>query len=96
MTVIPAPDSIGITLDPVVEAAIEKSARALIEQRANALRASTGLPVKAELLVGRPVNEICEYATTQRARVIVCSTHGASGWAPGWLGSVADGIQSGV
>jgi len=92
MTVIPAPDSIGITIDPAVEARINQSAREAIEDRAKILRATASLPVTAELLVGRPVDEICDYAAAHRARAIVCSTHGASGFAPGWLGSVADGL----
>lgn len=92
MTVIPAPDSIGITIDPAVEADIQKSARGAIEDRAKNLRTVTDLPVTATLLVGRPVDEICDYAAAHRARAIVCSTHGASGFAPGWLGSVADGL----
>ena len=54
MTIIPAPDSIGITIDPAVEAEIEKSARWIIETRATALRDTAQIPVTAELLVGRP------------------------------------------
>ncbi len=92
MTLIPAPDSIGITIDPALEADIQKSARSAIDDRARALRDIAGVPVTSELLIGRPVDEICDFAVAQRARAIVCSTHGASGFAPGWLGSVADGL----
>jgi nucleotide-binding universal stress UspA family protein len=63
-----------------------------LAQRAKELAAATGLTVDAELRVGGPANQIIAIATERRVRAIVTSTHGAGGFAPGWLGSVADAV----
>ena len=63
-----------------------------LTNRTTALAADTGLHVEAEIRVGGPANQIIAIATERRVRAIVTSTHGTGGFAPGWLGSVADAV----
>jgi nucleotide-binding universal stress UspA family protein len=63
-----------------------------LAQRAKDLAASSGLKVEAEFRVGSPANQIISIATERGVRAIVTSTHGSGGFAPGWLGSVADSV----
>ena len=78
--------------DPGWDDQLREEEEAWLAQRANELAAASGLTVDAELRVGGPANQIISIATERRVRVIVTSTHGAGGFAPGWLGSVADAV----
>jgi nucleotide-binding universal stress UspA family protein len=56
----------------------------------------SGLNVRSEVLIGKPAETIVQYASENRASLIVMSTHGRSG--PGrWVfGSVAEKVLHGV
>lgn len=85
-------DAPAFVLDPDLDKELEAEARAWLTRRATEVLAQMGVPVSSEARIGPPAAEIVAAATAHNARLIVCSTHGAGGWAPQWLGSVADGI----
>jgi nucleotide-binding universal stress UspA family protein len=87
-----APEQMMFSMDSSLDAHLEETARAWLFTRTGEVRASTGVPVTAEFRVGFPVDEISACSRGRGATVIVCTTHGAGGWAPQWLGSVADGL----
>jgi nucleotide-binding universal stress UspA family protein len=78
--------------DPGWDDQLREEEAAWLAERAKDLAATSGLKVDAELRVGGPANQIIAIATERRVRAIVTSTHGAGGFAPGWLGSVADAV----
>ena len=91
--VLVAPPEAGIVLpDPTWDAQFREEQRAWLAGRAREISARAGLRVTWELRVGNAVDEIVEVAAERHVRAIVCGTHGAGGWAPHWLGSVADGL----
>jgi nucleotide-binding universal stress UspA family protein len=51
-----------------------------------------GVPVRAELLHGRPVRQIVDYARRERIGLIVVGTHGRTGVSHALLGSVAEAV----
>ncbi len=51
-----------------------------------------GLNVKSDVVTGSPANTIVEYADKNKCDIIVMSTHGRSGLARWYLGSVADKV----
>jgi nucleotide-binding universal stress UspA family protein len=63
-----------------------------LKARAKALADEWGISVDAHLESGSAAAMICEAADSVKADLIVMTTHGAGGFAPGWLGSVADGV----
>jgi nucleotide-binding universal stress UspA family protein len=76
--------------DPRVEAEVLMTKRAWLDSRAREIRAQTGLLVQPEFRIGMPGEEIVAAASECDAKFIVCTTHGAGGWAPHWFGSVTD------
>lgn len=51
-----------------------------------------GVAVTAHIVDGTPATGITEVAEEVSATLIVMTTHGAGGFAPGWLGSVCDAV----
>jgi nucleotide-binding universal stress UspA family protein len=51
--------------------------------------ATLGLDVRMKIAHGRPAEEILKVATHEQADLIVMATHGRSGLARLWMGSVA-------
>jgi nucleotide-binding universal stress UspA family protein len=84
----------GILTQDMLEADDALRARALttLTARAKALADEWGIPVDARVNDGPPAAVITDAADDVNAQLIVMSTHGAGGFAPGWLGSVADGV----
>jgi nucleotide-binding universal stress UspA family protein len=78
--------------DGTLDAQLEEAERAWLFTRAGEIRTATGVQVTAEFRVGFPVDEISATARGRDVNAIVCTTHGSGGWAPQWLGSVADGL----
>lgn len=78
--------------DPSWDVQLREDTRTWLAQRAQEVRKRFDVPTTFELCVGTPVDEIARVAAERRVRAIVCSTHGLGGWAPHWLGSVADGL----
>ncbi|HLA90489.1 MAG TPA: universal stress protein [Gemmatimonadaceae bacterium] len=78
--------------DPSWDVQLREDTRTWLAQRAQEVRKRFDLPTSFELCVGTPVDEIVRVAEERAVRAIVCSTHGLGGWAPHWLGSVADGV----
>jgi nucleotide-binding universal stress UspA family protein len=91
-TIASPPEAAILIPDPSWDTQVREDVRTWLAQRAQALRKSMDIPVTFELRVGAPVDEIADTAVERRSRAIVCSTHGLGGWAPQWLGSVADGL----
>lgn len=78
--------------DPAWDNQVRDTAQEWLIRKAGELRARMGVPFTFELRIGAPGEEIVAAARERNARMIVCTTHGAGGWAPQWLGSVADDI----
>jgi nucleotide-binding universal stress UspA family protein len=78
--------------DPALDEKIRQSAEQWLIKKAAELKASLKLDVTFELRVGTPAEEVVAAARERHADYIVCTTHGHGGWAPQWLGSVADAI----
>ncbi|MFI5243969.1 MAG: universal stress protein, partial [Gemmatimonadales bacterium] len=91
-TIASPPEAAIFIPDPSWDAQVREDTRTWLAERAQALRKSMDIPVTFELRVGSPVDEIAEAAAARHSRAIVCSTHGLGGWAPHWIGSVADGL----
>jgi nucleotide-binding universal stress UspA family protein len=91
-TIASPPEAAIFIPDPSWDAQLREDTRTWLAQRALEIRRTMDVPVTFELRVGSPVDEIAEAAADRHARAIVCSTHGLGGWAPHWLGSVADGL----
>jgi nucleotide-binding universal stress UspA family protein len=77
--------------DPDLDSAIMRCERLGLEQRATSAGAS-GVSVTAEYRPGRPANVILACAKERHVSLIVCTTHGAGGWAPRWLGGVSHAV----
>lgn len=84
----------GILTQDMLAADDALRARALetLTKKAKALADEWGIPVDARVADGAPAAMITEAADDLKAQLIVMTTHGAGGFAPGWLGSVADGV----
>ncbi|MCC7195899.1 MAG: universal stress protein [Gemmatimonadaceae bacterium] len=78
--------------DPALDDRIREIAQSWLVKKAAELKTSLKLEVTFEMRVGAPSEEVVAAAKERHADYIVCTTHGAGGWAPNWLGSVADGI----
>ena len=61
-------------------------------EKAAALAKGSGLPVVPVLLTGHPVNQIVDYAKKENADLIVIATHGRTGAAHAFFGSVAERV----
>ena len=84
----------AITPIPMIDASFEEEARAAqraeLESTAADLQRSAHRPVHAALLDGSVVPALIEYARVNHIGMIICSTHGRSGFARAALGSVAE------
>ncbi len=78
--------------DPALDEKVRQSAEQWLVRKAAELKATHKLDVTFELRVGAPAEEVVAAAKERHADYIVCTTHGHGGWAPQWLGSVADAI----
>jgi len=58
--------------------------------------ADAGLKVRTEVLMGKPANEIINYAQNNHPNLIVMATHGSSGVSLWEYGNIADKILHGV
>jgi len=76
--------------DPRIEEEVTATQRAWLDARAKEIARETHLAVRADFRTGEPGAEIVAAAEACDADFIVCTTHGAGGWAPSWFGSVTD------
>ena len=72
--------------------AIRARAVQYVNEKAHLLAKDWGVPVEAIVEDGTPASCITEAADRVNAGLIVMTTHGAGGFAPGWLGSVCDAV----
>lgn len=72
--------------------ALRNRAKTYTADLAGRLGAEWGVRVDARVEDGAPAGLITEVADAVNASLIVMTTHGAGGFAPGWLGSVADAV----
>lgn len=72
--------------------AVRRHARTYVEGAATRAAAAHGIRVTALCEDGSPAGLIHEVADRLLADLIVMTTHGAGGFAPDWLGSVADAV----
>lgn len=85
----------GAMISPDLVAADEMlhdRARSYVESLATRLAGEWGVPVTSRVEVGGPSGVITEAADDADADLVVMTTHGAGGFTPGWLGSVADAV----
>jgi nucleotide-binding universal stress UspA family protein len=90
---------VGATAEGVVsqdmlkaDEALRARAKAYVEDRASRLGAEWGVRTKAHVDDGSASGYITQVADDVLADLIVMTTHGQGGFAPGWLGSVADAV----
>lgn len=72
--------------------ALRNRATQYLNQHAHTLAKEWGVVVEAHVEDGTPSACITEAADRVNAGLIVMTTHGAGGFAPGWLGSVCDAV----
>lgn len=72
--------------------ALRSRAKEYVDTKAKQLAAEWGLRVDGRVEDGSPAALITQVADEANASLIVMTTHGAGGFAPGWLGSVADAV----
>lgn len=72
--------------------ALRKRAAQYTEQIGTRLAAEWGLKVQWHAEDGTPAGVITDVAERIGADLVVMTTHGAGGFTPGWLGSVADSV----
>jgi nucleotide-binding universal stress UspA family protein len=72
--------------------ALRNRAVQYLNQHAHTLAKEWGVPVEAHVEDGTPGACITETADRVNAGLIVMTTHGAGGFAPGWLGSICDAV----
>lgn len=72
--------------------ALRARAKEYTEALAKRLGAEWGVRVEARVEDGAPAGTITDVAESVNAGLIVMTTHGAGGFAPGWLGSVCDAV----
>lgn len=63
-----------------------------LEEIADELKSGAAISVEPIILHGDVVERICERANAAKADLIVMTSHGRTGLARAWLGSVADGV----
>ena len=71
---------------------MEQQRHAAAAQRLQALAADQPVPIETLVISGDPVVEICRLATAYRVELIVMSTHGSTGLASLFIGSVAERV----
>lgn len=74
------------------DAGLREKAQAQLTALAGKLTADWGLPVTPHLDDGSPPDVIDRVADEIGADLLVMTTHGIGGFAPGWLGSVTDAV----
>lgn len=72
--------------------AMRERAASYLETHAQNLAKDWGVVVTPHVTDGTPGASITEVADEVGATLIVMTTHGAGGFAPGWLGSVCDAV----
>jgi nucleotide-binding universal stress UspA family protein len=72
--------------------ALRDRARTYVTALATKLAGEWGLKVDAHVDDGSPADVIDTIADEVGAGIIIMTTHGAGGFAPGWLGSVTDAV----
>lgn len=72
--------------------ALRERAKSYVTDAAERLGAEWGVQVDARVEDGAPSGLITQVADEVEASLIVMTTHGAGGFAPGWLGSVTDAV----
>jgi nucleotide-binding universal stress UspA family protein len=72
--------------------ALRNRAVQYLNERAAQLGKDWGVSVQAHVEDGTPAASITDAADRVNAGLIVMTTHGAGGFAPGWLGSVCDAV----
>ena len=72
--------------------ALRSRASTYVNELASRLGAEWGARVEARVADGSPAGVITDAAEAVDAELIVMTTHGAGGFAPGWLGSVCDAV----
>jgi nucleotide-binding universal stress UspA family protein len=85
----------GAMLSPdllAADEALRGRAADYLADAARAIRDEWGLVVHTHAADGSPAGLITEVAEEARADLVVMTTHGAGGFTPGWLGSVADAV----
>lgn len=84
----------GVFTQDMLEADDSLRARAqrYLDEQAHNLAKDWGVEVNATVVDGSPGACIVEAAAEVNAGLIVMTTHGAGGFAPGWLGSVCDAV----
>jgi nucleotide-binding universal stress UspA family protein len=81
------PDTWPLAL-PQLEDQIQRDA----EQQLETIAAQQTMPIETRVLWGDPATTICEVAQTQPCELIVMSTHGRTGLAHVFIGSVAERV----
>jgi nucleotide-binding universal stress UspA family protein len=74
-----------------LDSAMARCTELWLAHKASEVRAE-GIPVVAEFRSGPPAETIVACALARQSSHIVCTTHGAGGWAPRWLGGIAHAI----
>lgn len=75
-----------------VEQSLHERALNYVSEKAVALHKDWAVPVHGHFGDGNASAVITKWADDVEADLIVMTTHGVGGFAPGWLGSVADGV----
>ena len=65
----------------------------LLDKAHNELTQSGCNVIKAEFVMGDPVTEVCKYADTMDVDQVLVGSHGRTGMAKAFLGSVSTGIM---
>jgi nucleotide-binding universal stress UspA family protein len=84
----------GVFTQDMLEAddSLRGRAQRYLDEQAHNLARDWGVEVGATVVDGTPGACIVEAADEINAGLIVMTTHGAGGFAPGWLGSVCDAV----
>ncbi len=84
----------GVFTQDMLEAddSLRGRAQRYLDEQAHNLSKDWGVEVSTTVVDGTPGACIVEAATEVNAGLIVMTTHGAGGFAPGWLGSVCDAV----
>jgi nucleotide-binding universal stress UspA family protein len=80
----------NIPFDPALDKALQQNAETTLQQLAQRLAPSAGVPLDAQLLEGPIAETLDQYAVSVGADLLVMTTHARGTLARFWLGSVAD------
>ena len=90
--VIPSMEGVLSPVHAEIDLEARGRAKGYLDGLAGKLGASWGVPATPHLVDGRPSTAITEVAESVNADLVVMTTHGHGGFAPDWLGSVADSV----